>query len=53
MMKMTDIAAQRRQGAHRAASARRSGDDPSTRRERATGRVRAAVREAEGGAAWA
>ena len=41
------------QGAHRAASARRAGDDPSLRGERAMGRVRAAVREAEGGSAWA
>ena len=41
---------------HRAAQAalvRRAGNDPSLRGERATGRVRAAVRKAEGGAAWA
>ena len=41
------------QGAHRAASARRAGDDPSTRRERATGRLCAVLRGAGGGAAWA
>ena len=53
MMKMTDIAAQRRPGRSRRLSGRRAGDDPSLRVERATGRVRAAVREAGGGAAWA
>ena len=41
------------QEAHRAASARRAGDDPSTRRERATGRLCAVLRGAEGGSAWA
>ena len=41
------------QEAHRAASARRAGDDPSSRPERATGRLCAVLRGAEGGAAWA
>ncbi len=41
------------QEAHRAASARRAGDDPSSRPERATGRLCAVLRVAEGGAAWA
>ena len=38
-------------GAHRAASARRAGNDPSTRWERATGRLCAVLRGAGGGAA--
>lgn len=37
--------------AARAASRRRAGDDPSTRPERATGRLCAVLRETEGGAA--
>lgn len=37
--------------AARAALRRRAGDDPSPRPERATGRLCAAVRKAEGGAA--
>ena len=53
MTNTADIAAQRRPGRPRRLSGRRAGDDPSLRGERATGRVRAAVREAEGGAAWA
>jgi len=39
--------------AAQAALARRAGNNPSLRGERATGPVRAAVRETEGGAAWA
>ena len=53
MKKMTEVAAQRRPGRPRRLSGRRAGDDPSLRGERATGLVRAAVREAGGGAAWA
>lgn len=37
--------------AARAALRRRAGDDPSSRPERATGRLCAVLREAEGGAA--
>ncbi len=40
-------------GARRAASAQGAGEYPSARQERATGLVRAAVREGRGGAAWA
>ena len=39
--------------ATQAALVHREGDGSASRRERATGPVRAAVREAEGGAAWA
>ena len=39
--------------AEQAALARRAGNGSASRRKRATGPVRAAVREAEGGAAWA
>ena len=53
MTNKADIAAQCRPGRPRRLSGRRAGEmmDPSPRRERATGRVRAAVRGAEGGAA--
>lgn len=39
--------------AAQAALARRAGNGSALRRDSATGPVRAAVREAEGGAAWA
>ena len=39
--------------ATQAALVHRAGDGSASRRECATGPVRAAVREAEGGAAWA